>query len=94
MSNLVERKSGKPVVRDNRRNREMQEFKYEVANDLGLVEKINEIGFPNMTSRECGLIGGNMTRRMIAFAKRNMPQMIAEERQLDNVIDVEDYEVE
>lgn len=94
----VEKRSRKPVVTKGVPNnlavpssREMNAFKYEVANDLGLLDKINEVGFPNMTSRECGMIGGNMTKRMIDFAKRNLPQMIEEDIQLNNVIDVEGY---
>ncbi|MEW6770722.1 MAG: small, acid-soluble spore protein, alpha/beta type [Bacillota bacterium] len=27
-----------------------------------------------MTSRECGLVGGNMVRRMIRYAEERMPR--------------------
>lgn len=58
----------------------LDRFKYEVAEDLGLRAKIAELGWPNMTARECGRIGGRMggriggqmVKRMIAFAERHM----------------------
>lgn len=58
----------------------LDSYKYEVADELGLGEKIRQVGWGNMTSRECGTIGGHiggrlggqMVKRMIEFAERNM----------------------
>jgi hypothetical protein len=58
----------------------LDSWKYEVADELGLAQKVNSVGWGNMTSRECGKvggrmggkIGGNMVKRMIEFAERNM----------------------
>jgi hypothetical protein len=52
----------------------LDRFKYEVAEDLGLADKIARVGWGDMTSRECGKVGGNMVRRMIRYAEEQMPQ--------------------
>jgi hypothetical protein len=54
--------------------------KYEVAQELGLLDKIKTMGWGNMTSRECGMIGGQlggklggqMVKRMIEYAEAHM----------------------
>jgi len=50
----------------------LDRFKYEVAGDLGLADDIENRGWENMTTREVGKIGGNMVRRMIERAEREM----------------------
>lgn len=50
----------------------LDRFKYEVADDLGLEDDIRNRGWENMTTREVGKIGGNMVRRMIERAERDM----------------------
>ncbi|RJQ06148.1 MAG: alpha/beta-type small acid-soluble spore protein [Bacillota bacterium] len=50
----------------------LDRFKYEVAEDLGLRDDIQNRGWENMTTREAGKIGGNMVRRMIERAERDM----------------------
>lgn len=58
----------------------LDSWKYEIAEELGLRTKVNQVGWSNMTSRECGSIGGrmggkiggNMVKRMIEFAERNL----------------------
>ncbi|MEW6574535.1 MAG: alpha/beta-type small acid-soluble spore protein [Bacillota bacterium] len=52
----------------------LDRFKYEVAEDLGLSDKVNRVGWGDMTSRECGLVGGNMVKRMIRYAEEQMPK--------------------
>ncbi len=57
-------------------------LKYEIAEELGLAEKIRTVGWANMTSRECGQIGGRlggrlggqMVKRMIEFAETHMAE--------------------
>lgn len=39
------------------------EMKYEIAEELGLLEKVQENGWKGLTSRESGRIGGIMGRR-------------------------------
>ncbi len=58
----------------------LDQRKLQVAAELGLLDRIDAVGWPNMTSRECGLvggrlggrIGGRMVRRMVEWAQRNM----------------------
>lgn len=47
----------------------LDSFKYEIANELGLAEKVKTKGWENMTSRECGSVGGLMVKKMIAQAE-------------------------
>lgn len=48
----------------------MQQFKTEVANSLNVNLKQGYNG--DLTSREAGSIGGEMVKRMIAYAENNM----------------------
>ena len=43
----------------------------EVANELGIPDYEN-MDKGNLSSRENGYVGGNMTRKMVAFAEQNM----------------------
>lgn len=42
---------------------EREKMKYEIAEELGLYEKVLQGGWKCLTSREAGRIGGMMTRR-------------------------------
>lgn len=53
-------------------DRAMENFKNEVSSDLGLTQRIQSVGFHNMTPRECGQIGGNMVRRMIELVENSL----------------------
>lgn len=50
----------------------METFKNEIATELGLDQRIQSVGYPNMTPREVGQIGGQMVRRMIELVEGNM----------------------
>ena len=54
----------------------LEQFKWEVADELGLSPKIQSQGWENMTSRECGhvggRIGGSMVKTMIRRAKDSL----------------------
>ena len=54
--------------------KQLDELKFEVAEELQLDDDIREKGFANMTSRECGQIGGNMVGRMVTFAEKEMAE--------------------
>lgn len=56
----------------------LDKFKYEIAEELGLTEKINVQGWPNMTTRECGQIGGKIGGNMVKVMIRNAQKMMAE----------------
>ena len=49
----------------------MRQFKMEVANELGMSDYEN-MDKGNLSSRENGTIGGNMTKKMVAYAEQNM----------------------
>jgi hypothetical protein len=38
-------------------------MKYEIAEELGLLDRVREEGWKSLTARETGRIGGLMTRR-------------------------------
>ena len=38
-------------------------MKYEIAGELGLLDKVNQTGWKSLTARESGRIGGLMTKR-------------------------------
>lgn len=60
----------------------LDQFKYEIADELGLTEKINSQGWPNMTTRECGQIGGKIGGNMVKVMIRNAQKMMAENSDL------------
>lgn len=42
--------------------KEREKIKYEIAEELGLVDKVKKYGWEGLTSEETGRIGGIMTR--------------------------------
>ena len=40
-----------------------QRLKYQIARELGLLERVREVGWAGLTSQETGRIGGLMRRR-------------------------------
>jgi len=58
----------------------LDNYKYSIAQDLGLNSKVQQVGWHNMTSGECGAIGGRMggklggqmVRRLIEIAQTSM----------------------
>ena len=55
-------------IKENRKK--LQNFKTEVANSLNVNLKQGYNG--DLTSRQAGSIGGEMVKRMIAYAENNM----------------------
>lgn len=47
-------------------------MKYEVAEELGLLDEIGKRGWGNMTTREVGAIGGHMVRRLVRLAEHEL----------------------
>ncbi|WP_425448172.1 small, acid-soluble spore protein, alpha/beta type [Dethiothermospora halolimnae] len=45
-------------------------MKYEIANELGLMDKVNELGWGGLTAKETGKIGGIITVRKKAMKKK------------------------
>ncbi len=51
----------------------LNRFKMEVANELGIPDYEN-MDKGNLSSRENGYVGGNMTKKMVAYAEQAMAQ--------------------
>lgn len=51
----------------------LDRFKTEVATELGLANYA-EIDKGNLTSRQNGYVGGNMTKKMVAYAEQALQQ--------------------
>ena len=50
----------------------LDRIKNEVANEVGV--HMNDGDNGDMTSRDAGKIGGNMVKKMIEYAEKNMPE--------------------
>ena len=50
----------------------MNQFKYEVATELGINPEYKTGYWGNIPSRECGAVGGHMVRRMRAAAQQSL----------------------
>lgn len=42
----------------------LEKMKMEIAEEIGLGDKIREVGWENLTARETGRVGGIMARRL------------------------------
>ncbi|EIW00442.1 alpha/beta-type small acid-soluble spore protein [Thermoanaerobacter siderophilus] len=62
---------------------ELDSLKQEAAEELNLDDDIEKRGWENMTTREVGKIGGNMVKKMIKFAEKEIDER-------DGKIDEED----
>ncbi|NMB12339.1 MAG: alpha/beta-type small acid-soluble spore protein [Firmicutes bacterium] len=49
----------------------LEQFKYETANELG-IQVPAEGYWGHISSRDCGAVGGNMVRKMIAAAEQSL----------------------
>ncbi|MFZ3102019.1 MAG: alpha/beta-type small acid-soluble spore protein [Desulfitobacteriaceae bacterium] len=52
--------------------KQMDNLKWEVAEELELDDDIKEKGFANMTTHEVGKIGGTMVKKMVEYAEHQM----------------------
>ncbi|MDF2571171.1 MAG: Small, acid-soluble spore protein alpha/beta type [Sporomusa sp.] len=50
----------------------LDRMKMEVANELGISERVRSQGWNTMTSADCGRVGGHMVRRMIEQYESSM----------------------
>ena len=51
-----------------------EELKYEIAEELGLLERVMENGWKSLSARETGRIGGLMTKRKKQMRAEAMEQ--------------------
>ena len=52
----------------------LDQFKYEVANEVGVANQIQGDYWGAIPSADCGAVGGQMVRRMIALAEQQLAQ--------------------
>ena len=75
MSKTPLKKIIKAKITSNRELSEIEQIrekiKYEIAEELGLTEKVNNCGWSGLTAEETGRIGGIMTKRKKAM---NLPK--------------------
>jgi len=50
----------------------MNQWKYEVARELGVDTNISNGYWGNVTSRDAGSVGGHMTRKMVEMAQQQL----------------------
>ena len=50
----------------------LDRMKMEIANELGISEKVRSQGWATMTSADCGRVGGHMVRKMIQEYEASM----------------------
>ncbi|HEY3315883.1 MAG TPA: alpha/beta-type small acid-soluble spore protein [Bacillota bacterium] len=50
----------------------LDNFKYEVARELGIDQQIQGGYWGDLPARQCGAVGGQMVRRMIELAERSL----------------------
>ncbi|MDD2231158.1 MAG: alpha/beta-type small acid-soluble spore protein [Candidatus Cloacimonetes bacterium] len=61
-----------------RAKRPLDSLKYEVARELNLPKEVFEEGdWGNLSSRQCGAVGGQMVRRMIEAARKAIAEEAA-----------------
>ncbi|HAV20646.1 MAG: alpha/beta-type small acid-soluble spore protein [Bacillota bacterium] len=58
--------------------RPLDSLKYEVARELNLPKEVFEKGdWGNLSSRECGAVGGQMVKKMIEAARKTLAAEVA-----------------
>ena len=63
-----------------RAKRPLDSLKYEVARELDLPKEVFEDGYwGNLSSRQCGAVGGQMVKRMIEAAQKAIAEEAAAE---------------
>jgi len=50
----------------------MYNFKYEMANEVGVTNQIQGGYWGNIASRDCGAVGGHMVKRMIEAYEQSL----------------------
>ncbi|SES81984.1 small, acid-soluble spore protein, alpha/beta type [Anaerobranca gottschalkii] len=60
----------------------LDQFKYEIAEQLGIRNKIETQGWANMTSYECGKIGGKIGGAMVKVMIKNAEKYLMENGKL------------
>ena len=63
---MAEGQTGNTLISNNPLARQaMDQFKYDVASDLGIDDSYKSGYWGNISARECGAVGGHMVQKMI-----------------------------
>lgn len=68
----MSKKKEEPIDLDNIKPEE--KLKYEIAEELGLIDKVLATGWKSLTAKESGRIGGLMTKKRREEAAQNAKQ--------------------
>ena len=66
---MGKKKSGKP---DLHKITPEEQLKYEIAEELGVLDKVMESGWKSLSAKESGRIGGIMARKKKELARNNV----------------------
>lgn len=58
----------------------MDKYKLEIAEEIGLLDKIKEVGWAGLKAHEAGYLGGVMSRRMRQQGIRKGSDMVSSEK--------------
>ncbi len=50
----------------------LNQFKYEIANEMGMQQQVQDGYWGEVPARQCGAVGGHMVKRMIEMAERSL----------------------
>ncbi|MDA8236096.1 MAG: alpha/beta-type small acid-soluble spore protein [Clostridia bacterium] len=64
-------RTGNQILVQNARQA-LDQFKYEVAQEVGIANQIQGGYWGNLSSRDCGAVGGGMVRKMIQLAEQQL----------------------
>ena len=57
----------------------LNQFKEEIAQELGIADKVKQVGWAEMPSRECGRVGGKIGGNMVKVLIRNAQKSLMQE---------------
>lgn len=64
----------------------LDSFKMEVASELGIAEKVRQTGWQNMSSADCGRVGGHMVRKMIESYESKLAGTSSTQQSTENIM--------
>lgn len=76
--------------------RALEELKWEVAKEIGIYDKIQDVGFRNITTSEAGALGGRITQIAVRDFQNRLAQDYAQKNNepFNPSFEEDDYEYE
>ena len=63
-----------------------EQLKYEIAEELGLLDKVVSEGWKSLSAKETGRIGGLMTKKKKAMKEQQAQEMEEQERLIEELL--------